>query len=174
MSVFDKIVAAVTPPESDEARADARAKARSAAGSGDWLALVLDHHDRVRALFAETKAASNAATRTASLKKLGVLLLGHSQAEEAVLYPALAAASEKARAEMGYNEQALAKIQMALLEKLPPMSDDFQDKLEHIEGAVLHHMYEEEGTWFLELKQKGEDQDRLTAQFREEFDRYIG
>ncbi len=75
---------------------------------------------------------------------------------------------------MGYNEQALAKIQMALLEKLPPMSDDFQDKLEHIEGAVLHHMYEEEGTWFLELKQKGEDQDRLTARFREEFDRYIG
>ena len=32
MSIIDKVIAAVTPPESDEARAKARARARAAAG----------------------------------------------------------------------------------------------------------------------------------------------
>jgi len=38
MSVIDRIVAAVTPPESEEDRARAREKARTAATAGDWLA----------------------------------------------------------------------------------------------------------------------------------------
>jgi hypothetical protein len=75
---------------------------------------------------------------------------------------------------MGYNEQAMVKMQMALLEKLPPMSQEFTNELEQIEGAVLHHMYEEEGTWFLELQQKAESQATLTRRFREEFERYGG
>jgi DNA phosphorothioation-dependent restriction protein DptG len=82
-------------------------------------------------------------------------------------------AHEKAHAEMGYNEQALVKMQMAQLEQLPPLSEAFNDKLEHIEGAVLHHMYQEEGTWFHELMDKGEKQDMLTQRFREEFERYM-
>jgi hypothetical protein len=36
MSIIDKVVAAVTPPESAEARQAARQKALSAAGDGDW------------------------------------------------------------------------------------------------------------------------------------------
>jgi DNA phosphorothioation-dependent restriction protein DptG len=127
----------------------------------------------LRSAFTETRNASKASEQTAALKKLGVLLLGHSQAEEAVLYPALAAADEKGHAEMGYNEQAMVKMEMALLEQLRPLSEEFGDKLEHIEGAVLHHMYEEEGTWFLELAEKGENQDMLTRRFREEFERYM-
>jgi hypothetical protein len=37
-----------------------------------------------------------------------------------------------------------AKVQMALLEDVPPKSQAFLDKLEHIRGAVAHHLYEEE------------------------------
>jgi hypothetical protein len=56
------------------------------------------------------------------------------------------------------------------------MSPDYLDKLEHVRGAVAHHMYEEEGTWFLELKNKAPPADvgNLTQRFREEFDRYVG
>ena len=77
---------------------------------------------------------------------------------------------------MAYTEQAAAKIQMGLLETLAPMSQDYLDKLEHIRGAVAHHVYEEEGTWFLELKEKlpAPDQVKLTQRYREEFDRYMG
>jgi hypothetical protein len=38
MSLIDKVVAAVTPPESEGKRREARAKARAAAGQNDWLA----------------------------------------------------------------------------------------------------------------------------------------
>jgi len=173
MSIVDKAIAAITPPESDKARVEATAKARAAAGHGTWFALVLEHHELLRSAFQKTRTAATASEQAAALKTLGTLLLGHAQAEEAVLYPALAAAHEKGHAEMGYNEQAMVKIQMALLEQLPPLSEEFGDKLEHIEGAVLHHMYEEEGTWFLELAEKGEHQDMLTRRFQEEYERYM-
>jgi uncharacterized membrane protein YqiK len=173
MSILDKAIAALTPPESDEARAEARARAVAEAGPGTWFAVALEHHEMLRAAFATTRQAPDARTRTAALKELAALLLGHAQAEEAVLYPALAAAGEKAHAEIGYNEQAMVKMEMALLEKLPPLSREFADKLQHIEGAVLHHMYEEEGTWFNDLKNKVEDQAMLTQRFQEEFKRYM-
>jgi hypothetical protein len=48
MSIIDKVVAAVTPPESDETRLKAHNKARASAGTGDWLAMVLDHTNKWR------------------------------------------------------------------------------------------------------------------------------
>jgi hypothetical protein len=77
---------------------------------------------------------------------------------------------------MAYTEQAGAKINMAILETLDPMSQDYLDKLEHIRGAVAHHVYEEEGTWFIEIKEKvsAADQAKLTQRFKEEFERYVG
>src|ERR1700679_1657127 len=100
MSIIDKVVAAVTPPESDEARQEARDKARAASTPGDWLGLVLEHHLQIEAAFLTVRTANTAAARVAALKKLAVLLTGHSNAEEAVLYPALAGADEKGHATM--------------------------------------------------------------------------
>jgi hypothetical protein len=176
MSILDKVVAAVTPPESDEARAEARAKAQSSASPGDWLSMVLEHHRQIEAAFAAVKAATTAATRVYAQKELAVLLMGHSIAEEAVLYPALVAADEKSHATKAYTEQSAAKTQMGLLETLPPMSQDYLDKLEHIRGAVAHHVYEEEGTWFFELKEKlpAAEHTRLSQRYEEEFSRYVG
>jgi hypothetical protein len=45
---------------------------------------------------------------------------------------------------------------------MAPMTPDFLDRLEHIRRAVAHHMYEEEGTWFLELKEKASESDQAT------------
>ena len=53
MSVIDKALAAVTPQPNEEKRAEATQKARAAASPGDWLSLALDHHDQIRAAFAE-------------------------------------------------------------------------------------------------------------------------
>jgi hypothetical protein len=56
------------------------------------------------------------------------------------------------------------------------MSQAYREKLEHIRDAVTHHMYEEEATWFVQLKKELPefDQLRLTQRYREEFDRYVG
>jgi len=176
MSFIDKVIAAVTPPESEEARIEARNKATAAAVPGDWLSQILAHHRGIEAAFAAAKAAHDAGSRTAALKQLGVLLTGHAIAEESVIYPALANGGEKGHAGTGYEEQAMVKIQMALLEKLDPMSQDFVDKLEHIEGAVAHHVYAEEGNWYLDLKQKApaSDQAMLSKRYAEEYERYVG
>jgi hypothetical protein len=83
MSIIDKVVAAVTPPESEEARLKARAKARAMAGKDDWLCMVLNHHEQIETAFASVKAASDPASRISTLKVLATLLTGHSLAEEA-------------------------------------------------------------------------------------------
>lgn len=176
MSIVDKIVAAVTPPETQEARMEARAKAHAAAIPGDWLSMVLEHHERIEAAFATVKAAGSANAQVAAQKKLAVLLTGHANAEESAIYPALAAAGEKGHATMAYTEQAAARMQMGLLERLTPMTSEYLDKLEHIRGAVAHHMYEEENDWFVELRDQGTDaeQSQIAVRYEEEFSRYVG
>ena len=80
------------------------------------------------------------ASRIGGLKRSSTLLTGHSIAEEAALYPALAKIDENTHAVKAYTEQSAAKLQLGLLEDLPPMSQDFMDKLGHIEGAVAHQV----------------------------------
>lgn len=172
MSLVDKVLAAITPPETDEARAEATAKAREAAAGGDWLSMALDHHAQIRSAFERAANAMSPEDRLAAMRALATVLNGHSLAEEVVLYPALAKAGEKTHATLAYTEQTTAKMQMAELERIDAADEAWLDKLEHIRGAVLHHMFEEEGTWFLELKEKATDQDFLTRRFAEEFRRY--
>jgi hypothetical protein len=172
MSIVDKALGAITPPESDQARANATEKARAAAQPGDWLSLALDHHDQIRTAFEQCRTAEGGAARETARKRLALVLNGHSLAEEVVLYPALAKAGKKGHVGMAYTEQTTAKMQMAELERIDPSTDEWLDKLEHIRGAVLHHIFEEESTWFLELKDRYEDQGFLTRRFSEEYDRY--
>jgi hypothetical protein len=175
MSLIDKVVAAVTPPETEEKRREARAKARAAARENDWLWLILQHHVQIEEAFAAVKAAGETTTRVAAQKHLALILTGHSNAEEAVIYPALVRFGHKSHGMMGYTEQAGAKANMGELEYLNPMSQDYMDKLEHIRGAVAHHMYEEEGDRFPDLKKLSPaDQAQLTQRYKEEFDRYMG
>lgn len=176
MSVLDKMIAAVTPPESEKARTEARAKAESKAATGSWLALILDHHREIEARFADMKAATSADTRRAAQKELALILTAHSIAEEAAIYPALAADKQVAHAELAYQEQSATKMEMGLLERLDPMSEDYLDKFEHIRGAVAHHVYSEEGTWFVQLADDlpASDQAMITKRYQEEFERYIG
>ncbi len=174
MSVVDKILSKVTPVPSEEKRAEATAEARARAAPGDWLSMALDHHDRIRACFAACRRAESAEARVVAMKELALILNGHSLAEEVVLYPALAQAGEKMHAGHAYAEQTTAKMQMAELENIPPSTPEWMDKLKHIEGAVLTHIYEEESSWFLHLKEKGEHQAHLADRYREEFERYCG
>jgi hypothetical protein len=96
-------------------------------------------------------------------------------AEEAVIYPALARAGKKMHADTAYTQQVAAKMQMAALEHLDPMSEDYLDKLGHLEGAVASHVYQEESDWFLDLKENapGADQDMASARYAEEYGRYM-
>jgi hemerythrin superfamily protein len=175
MSILDKIIAAVTPPESDEDRAEARRRAQQYSARAPWLTMVLDHHRQIDAVFAEVKSADNVVSRRAALKELCALLTAHSLAEEGVIYPALSDNGENGHATMAYTEQAAAKMQLGLLDRMDLMSQDFEDKLEHLEGAVKHHVYQEEGNWFIDLVDAAPDVDHqmIAVRYSEEYNRYM-
>jgi hypothetical protein len=175
MTILDKVVAAVTPMESEEARQQAHAQARAAADGSDWLGQILDHHEAINSAFAAVKAAADGVGRKAALAELAVLLSAHANAEEAVIYPALIYFGHKTHGTAGYTEQAGAKANLGELEYLDPLSQEFADKLEHVRGAVAHHVYEEEHDRFLDLKKiSAADQMRLTKRYSEEFARFSG
>ena len=173
MSIFDKLASALLPPESAQDRANARKVAQAAAGDGDWLAIILEHHRQVEACFTQARVAPDGPSRLAALGRLRILLTGHAIAEESVIYPAIAD-SDKGHAAAAYQEQAMAKVEMAHLERLDPMGKDWREKLEQVQRAVLHHVFEEEGTWFPALQQHlaPAERQRLTRRFMEEFERY--
>ena len=175
MSLLDKVVATLTPEPSPEKKAGARAKARAEAGGSGWLALALDHHERIEAAFAAVAMASGEAARRAAQRQLAVLLTGHSLAEETVLYPAMVMTDHKAHSSEAYVEQSAAKVQLAELDELDPLSDDYVEKLEHLRAAVALHVHREESDWFPELRRAGDAalQAKLSRRFREEFERYM-
>lgn len=175
MSILDKVIGAVTPPETEAARRKARTNAQKAADGNDWLARILAHHEQIEAAFEAVKAAKDAAACRAAQRELAILLSAHANAEEAVIYPALVHFGHKIHGMAGYAEQAGAKANLGELEYLDPLSQEFADKLEHIRGAVAHHVYEEENDRFLDLKKlSAAEQVQLTERYAEEFERYMG
>ena len=176
MGVLDKMVAAVTPEPSDEDRAEVRQKLRAQSNGNDWVGLVLDHHLQIEDAFAAVRSATSDRARRAAQQQLALVLTGHSLAEEVVLYPAMALGDQKGHSTAAYTEQAAAKVQLAALDYLAAMSQDYLDKLEHLRAAVSHHMYEEEKEWFPELSGDADTQQRahLTERFAEEYRRYVG
>ncbi len=175
MSIIDKVIAAVTPPETEQARRKARAKAQAAAGENDWLALILTHHVRIENAFEAVRVAGDPQMRRSAQNELALLLSAHANAEEAVIYPALIHFGHKTHGTAGYTEQAGAKANLGELEYLEPMSQEYLDKLEHVRGAVAHHVYEEENDRFLDLKKlSAAQQARLTMRYEEEFERFMG
>jgi hypothetical protein len=176
MSILDKVVAAVVPEPTAEERAECRRKARALSGGSGWLAQVLDHHEQVDAAFQAVRDATDAASRRKAQKWLATLLTGHSLAEEAVLYPAMAITDHKAHSSEAFVEQSGAKVQVAWLDELEPMSKDYLDKLDHLQSAVTMHVHREESDWFPELHRTGDAtvQSKLSRRYQEEFERYMG
>lgn len=176
MSFIDRIAAAIAPTASLEERGDARRRAEERATSEPWLAAILDHHKQIERLITEAINTNDAQGRKAGVRELAQVLTAHSMAEEAVIYPDIAEYDGKAHAAMAYEEHSMTKIQLAKLEKMDPMTEEWQEKLRHIESALQQHMYQEESTWLPALGENlpADEKQRMTARFLEEYERYMG
>ncbi|MGB5778952.1 MAG: hemerythrin domain-containing protein [Allopontixanthobacter sediminis] len=176
MSFLDRIAAAVTPAASDEQRADARRKVEELAAGENWLRMIVDQHKCIEALFEQAKQAHGASTRAQIVKQLATELTGHASAEETVVYPIVAEDSGKTHAGMAYEEHAMTKIQLAKLEKMDPLTPEWDEKLEHIRGAVAQHVYQEEDSWLPDLVENTSSEDKalLNHRYAEEYGRYCG
>lgn len=171
-----KEMVGATPTYSAQDRAEARAKAKAAVKSGNWLSQILDHHDRIDAAFAAVKAAMGDTARREAQQKLALLLTAHAIAEEVAVYPAMEIVGE-GDATHAYKEQDEAKVQMAMLDAIgDPMSDEYLAKLEEIRLAVVHHVMHEEAQWFPALAKAATPQQdaKATEHYRDAFERYLG
>lgn len=172
MSFLDRIAAALAPAASDEQRREARAQIEALAVNEPFAADILAQHRRIEALFAEAREAGGPAAQGV-IVELAVLLNAHSMAEEAVIYPEISEHSSKAHAGMAYEEHAMTKVQLAALQKLEPGTQEWHEKLDHIESAVQQHVYQEEGSWLPDVIRYApvDARQRMSLEFREYFER---
>ena len=72
------------------------------------------------------------------------------------------------------DQHAMTKVQLAALLKLEPGTQEWHEKLDHIESAVQQHVYQEEGSWLPEVIRYApiEARQRMSTEFREYFDRF--
>lgn len=173
MSFLDRIAAAILPAASAEDRAQARRQLEELAVGQTFAEDILDQHRQIEELFSQARSQSGDAAQT-KITELAMLLTGHSMAEEAVVYPEISAQSSKAHAAMAYEEHAMTKVQLAELQKLPPGSEQWHEKLDHIESAVQQHVYQEESSWLPDVIRYApvEERQRMSIEFREHFDRF--
>lgn len=173
MSFLDRIAAAVLPAASDEDRAQARLQLEELAEGEAFAEDIIRQHKQIEQLFSSARdgAGSNAEE---AVSKLAMLLTGHSMAEEAVIYPEVSSHSGKTHAGMAYEEHAVTKIELAELQKLHPGSQEWREKLEHIESAVQQHVYQEESSWLPDVIRNAplDERQRMSVEFREYFDRF--
>lgn len=174
MSFLDRIAAALTPAASEEERLAARRRAEQLAPSEPWLTAILQQHKQIERLVTEAMTAGGTTARREGVRQLAAILTAHSTAEEAVVYPDIAEFSGKTHAGMAYEEHAMTKIQLAKLEKLDPMSEEWREKLQHIESALQQHMYQEEDSWLPDLARNmpAQEKQRMAQRYMEEYERY--
>ncbi|WP_073975020.1 hemerythrin domain-containing protein [Erythrobacter donghaensis] len=173
MSFLDRIASALAPAATDEQRRETRAAFEEMSVGEPFAEEILAQHRRIEELFAEARAASGPGA-DALVLELAVLLNAHSMAEEAVIYPEISENSSKAHAGMAYEEHAMTKVQLAALQKLQPGTQEWHEKLDHIESAVQQHVHQEEGSWLPDVIRYApvDVRQRMSVDFREYFDRF--
>lgn len=173
MSFLDRIASALAPAATDEQRRVTRAAFEDLSVGEPFAEDILAQHRRIEALFVEAREA-NGPGAEAPILELAMLLNAHSMAEEAVVYPEISENSSKAHAAMAYDEHAMTKVQLAALQKLTPGTQEWREKLDHIESAVQQHVHQEEGSWLPDVIRYAplEVRQRMSVDFREYFERF--
>jgi hemerythrin superfamily protein len=172
MSFLDRIAAALAPTASEEQRMEARQQLEELAHREPFAEQILTHHREIEALFADARAANGPAAQ-ATVRELAVLLNAHAMAEEAVIYPGVSDHSGKTHAGMAYEEHAMTKVQLAALQQMEPGTQEWREKLDHIESAVQQHVYQEESSWLPDVIRfaPAAERQRMSAEFTEYFGR---
>jgi len=64
-------------------------------------------------------------------------------------------------------------VQLAALQQLQPGSQEWHEKLDHIESAVQQHVYQEESSWLPDVIRYApvDARQRMSAEFAEYFGR---
>lgn len=115
--------------------------------SGDVVDLILDDHRLFEALLRDLRDAT--ADRAAARAAFSAVLVAHGEAEEAEVYPRLERKDAISEEEVEHGEHEHAEGNEALLALLECVGTDtqkFDDAVEKMAEALMHHLGEEEQT----------------------------
>jgi hemerythrin superfamily protein len=125
----------------------------------DVVDLIMADHREVERLFDELKNKPEA--RPLLLPTLSSLLIAHSRAEEAEVYP-VARDEAGVADEVAHSQEEHVEAEEILLKlrKTDPDSDEFESTLDELVDAVTHHVEEEEESVLPGIKSGLSDQRR--------------
>jgi hemerythrin superfamily protein len=118
------------------------------------LDLIKDDHDRLKDMFKQALAAEDAGKRGELLERIRAELVAHERVEEDIFYPALRAASDKAKDIVleGYEEHHVIDMILDEMFQVPEDAEQWQAKLKVLHENLEHHIEEEEGEVFKRAK----------------------
>ncbi|MER7520320.1 hemerythrin domain-containing protein [Streptomyces sp. NPDC126499] len=125
----------------------------------DILEQLLEQHDRIRQLFAETLESERDAKQQC-FDELRALLAVHETAEEMILRPVAKRVAGKEEAEARNEEESQANKELAELEKLDVHSAEFDARLREFQRAVEDHARHEEQEEFPRIRAECDIDDR--------------
>jgi hemerythrin superfamily protein len=149
VSISQEVVIRRKTPESEEKRMPA----------ADVVDLIMADHREVERLFELLK--QQPTTRGLNFPVLCALLIAHSRAEEAEVYPvAKDEAGEDEEVAHSQGEHAEAEQMLERMAAMDPDSAEFASALEELVQAVSHHVQEEESRVLPGMKQRLSDSRR--------------
>jgi hemerythrin superfamily protein len=125
----------------------------TAAKSQDAIALLKEDHRTVEKLFKDFEAAKGDGRKQKLAQQICLELSVHAQIEEELFYPACEGKIEEDLLKEAYVEHDAAKILIAQIESGDGESDDFFDaKVKVLSEEIEHHIEEEEGDLFKQVR----------------------
>ena len=121
----------------------------------DALTLLKKDHDEVKKMLKDLDATSDRAIKTRQdlFARLKFSLTVHEQMEEAVLYPALKEHAETKEIVLeAYEEHDVVDTILGELEQTPVDDETWHAKLTVMRENLLHHIEEEEGEMFGQIR----------------------
>jgi hemerythrin superfamily protein len=119
----------------------------------DAITLLKEDHRAVEKLFKEYEGASGEGRKEKLARKICLELIVHTTIEEEIFYPACDGKIEEDLLKEAYVEHDAAKVLIAEIEDGRGQTDDFFDaKVQVLSEEIEHHVKEEEGKLFPQVR----------------------
>jgi len=134
----------------------------------DAIALLKEDHRQVEKLFKDFESAKGDGRKEKLARKICLELIVHTKIEEEILYPACEGKIDEDELKEAYVEHDAAKVLIAEIEGANGQTDDFFDaKVQVLSEEIEHHVKEEEGELFPEVRKADIDLKALGEQLAE-------
>jgi hemerythrin superfamily protein len=124
----------------------------------DVIEILEQDHREVEAMFGELESLRGASTDEANARRkeltdqVTIELVRHSVAEEVLVYPQVEDKVSADEAEHAREEHAEAEETLKRLEKLDADDPEFEDELATLMAEIRHHIADEEGRMFADMR----------------------